>query len=59
MNKKYSEYLSQDEIISIQQRIVDLYGDDYLTPLEYGQLFNQLADSILHEEDDTLFTNNI
>jgi ABC-type uncharacterized transport system fused permease/ATPase subunit len=55
----YREYLSQDEILQIQQHITDVFGDDYLQPHEYHQLFNQIADSVIHDDDDTLFTNNI
>ena len=55
---QYKEYLSQDEILQIQQHITDVYGEDYLQPHEYHQLFNQLANSILHEEDDEMFIGN-
>ena len=54
----YKEYLSQDEILQIQQHITDVYGEDYLQPHEYHQLFNQLTNSILHEEDDEMFIGN-
>ena len=54
---QYKEYLSQDEIIEIQQHITDVYGEDYLQPHEYHQLFNQIADSVIH--DDEMFINNI
>ena len=44
---QYQEYLSQDEILEIQQHITDVYGEDYLQPHEYHQLFNQIADAML------------
>lgn len=53
----YGEYLSQDEIVEIQQHITDVYGEDYLQPHEYHQLFNQIADEYIH--DDEMYTNNI
>ncbi|EGQ3068526.1 hypothetical protein H2493_002472 [Staphylococcus pseudintermedius] len=53
----YNTYLSQDEIVNIQQRIIDLYGDEYLTSDEYFELFNQMADTYLHDDD--LYINNI
>lgn len=59
MNQKYSEYLSQEDIARIQQHINDIYQEEYLTGLEYNQLFNQIADTVIHEEDDAMFTNNI
>ena len=58
MNHYKSEYLSQDEVIAIQQRISDMYYEEYLTPSEYNELFNQIADTVIHAEDDTLFVNN-
>lgn len=48
---QYEEYLSQDEIIEIQQHITDVFGDDYLQPHEYHQLFNQIADEHIHDDD--------
>lgn len=53
----YNKFLSFDEIEEIHQRIIDVHGDDYLTPAEHSQLFNIIADEYIH--DDTLFTNNI
>lgn len=55
---QYQEYLSQDEHQEIIQRINDLYGEYYLTGHEFTQLYEQLANSILHEEDDEMFINN-
>lgn len=46
----YDKYLSFKEIEDIQQRIVDLYQDEYLTPAEHSQLFAQMADMYLHDE---------
>jgi hypothetical protein len=57
--EQYQEYLTRDEILQIQQHITDVFGEDYLQPHEYHQLFNQIADSVIHDDDDTLFTNNI
>ena len=48
---QYQEYLSQDEIIEIQQHITDVFGEDYLQPHEYHQLFNQIADEYIHDDD--------
>ena len=48
---QYEEYLSQDEILQIQQHITDVFGDDYLQPHEYHQLFNQIADEYIHDDD--------
>jgi len=48
---QYRKYLSQDEIIEIQQHITDVYGEDYLQPHEYHQLFNQIADEYIHDDD--------
>ena len=48
---QYRKYLSQDEIIEIQQHITDVFGDDYLQPHEYHQLFNQIADEYIHDDD--------
>ena len=57
---QYEEYLSQDEHQEIIQRINDIYGEYYLTGNEFTQLYEQLANSILHEEDDEMFIcNNI
>lgn len=58
MNQYRTQYLSQDEVIAIQQRITDIYGDDYLQPHEYHELFLQLSDEYVHAEDDTLYINN-
>lgn len=59
MNQYKTQYLSQDEVIAIQQRISDMYGDDeYMTSNEYHQLFLQLADEYIHELDDSLYVNN-
>lgn len=55
---QYQEYLSQDEHQEIIQRINDLYGEYYLTGHEFTQLYEQLANSILHEEDDEMFIGN-
>jgi hypothetical protein len=57
--EQYQEYLTRDEILQIQQHITDVFGEDYLQPHEYHQLFNQIANSILHQEDDEMFINNI
>lgn len=54
----YREYLSIEQHQEIIQRINDLYGEYYLTGNEFTQLYEQLANSILHEEDDEMFTNN-
>lgn len=51
------EYLTKDEIMEIQIRITDIYSEDYLTPQEYHQLFNVMADEYIH--NDTLYINNI
>ena len=48
---QYRKYLSQDEIIEIQQHITDVFGDDYLQPHEYHQLFIQIADEYIHDDD--------
>ena len=48
---QYRKYLSQDEIIEIQQHITDVFGEDYLQPHEYHQLFNQIADEYIHDDD--------
>ena len=53
---QYQEYLSQDEILQIQQHITDVYGEDYLQPHEYHQLVNQIADPYIH--DDEMFIGN-
>ena len=55
---QYKEYLSQDEHQEIIQRINDLYGEYYLTGYEFTQLYEQLANSILHEDDDEMFIGN-
>lgn len=55
---QYKEYLSQDEILQIQQHITDVYGEDYLQPHEYHQLFNQIADAYIHD-DEMYIGNNI
>ena len=55
---QYQEYLSQDEHQEIIQRINDLYGEYYLTGHEFTQLYEQLANSILHEDDDEMFIGN-
>lgn len=55
---QYKEYLSQDEHQEIIQRINDLYGEYYLTGHEFTQLYEQLANSILHEDDDEMFIGN-
>ncbi|WP_426451240.1 hypothetical protein ACP272_13770 (plasmid) [Staphylococcus xylosus] len=55
---QYQEYLSQDEHQEIIQRINDIYGEYYLTGNEFTQLYEQLANSILHEEDDEMFIGN-
>lgn len=55
---QYQEYLSQDEHQEIIQRINDLYGEYYLTGHEFTQLYEQLANSILHQEDDEMFIGN-
>ena len=55
---QYQEYLSQDEHQEIIQRINDLYGEYYLTGYEFTQLYGQLANSILHEDDDEMFIGN-
>ena len=54
----YREYLSIEQHEEITQRINDLYGEYYLTGYEFTQLYGQLADSILHEDDDEMFINN-
>ena len=54
----YREYLSIEQHQEIVQRINDIYGEYYLTGNEFTQLYEQLANSILHEEDDEMFINN-
>ena len=56
---QYRKYLSQDEILQIQQHITDVFGDDYLQPHEYHQLFNQIADEYIHDDDEMFIGNNI
>lgn len=56
--EQYQEYLTRDEHQEIIQRINDLYGEYYLTGHEFTQLYEQLANSILHEEDDEMFIGN-
>lgn len=54
----YREYLSIEQHQEIIQRINDIYGEYYLTGNEFTQLYEQLANSILHEEDDEMFIGN-
>lgn len=49
------DYLSKQEIHEIHQHIQDIYNDDYLLPSEHAQLFNQIMDAYIHEDDDALF----
>lgn len=55
---QYKEYLTRKQHQEIVQRISDIYGEYYLTGNEFTQLYEQLANSILHEEDDEMFIGN-
>ena len=55
----YQEYLTRDEHQEIIQRINDLYSEYYLTGSEFVMLYESMANDLLHEEDDEMFTNNI
>lgn len=56
---QYQEYLSQDEHQEIIQRINDIYGEDYLQAYEFCQIYEEFANSLIHEDDDNLYVNNI
>lgn len=55
----YGEYLSREQHQEITQRINDTFGEDYLQAYEFCQIYEEFANSILHEEDDEMFINNI
>jgi len=55
----YREYLSIEQHQEIIQRINDTFGEDYLQAYEFCQIYEEFANSILHEDDDEMFTNNI
>lgn len=56
---QYREYLTRNQHQEILQRINDLYGEDYLTGNEFGQIYEEFANSLIHEDDDNLYVNNI
>ena len=55
----YREYLSIEQHQEITQRINDLYGEDYLQAYEFCQIYEEFANSLIHEDDDNLYVNNI
>lgn len=55
----YRKYLSIEQHQEITQRINDTFGEDYLQAYEFCQIYEEFANSILHEEDDEMFINNI
>ena len=55
----YKEYLTREQHQEITQRINDLYGEDYLQAYEFCQIYEEFANSLIHEDDDNLYVNNI
>ncbi|WP_177165137.1 hypothetical protein [Staphylococcus sp. LCT-H4] len=55
----YREYLTRKQHQEIIQRINDTFGEDYLQAHEFGQIYEEFANSLIHEDDDNLYINNI
>ena len=55
----YKEYLSIEQHQEIIQRINDTFGEDYLQAYEFCQIYEEFANSLIHEDDDNLYVNNI
>lgn len=55
----YKEYLSIEQHQEIVQRIKDTFGEDYLQAYEFCQIYEEFANSLIHEDDDEMFINNI
>ena len=55
---QYRKYLSQDEHQEIVQRILDTFGEDYLQAYEFCQIYEEFANSLIHEDDDEMFIGN-
>ena len=55
----YKEYLSIEQHQEIVQRINDTFGEDYLQAYEFCQIYEEFANSLIHEDDDNLYVNNI
>lgn len=55
----YKEYLSIEQHQEIIQRINDTFGEDYLQAYEFCQIYEEFANSLIHEDDDNLYINNI
>lgn len=56
---QYQEYLTRKQHQEIVQRINDIYGENYLQAYEFCQIYEEFANSLIHEDDDNLYVNNI
>ena len=54
----YKEYLSIEQHQEIVQRINDTFGEDYLQAYEFCQIYEEFANSLIHEDDDEMFIGN-
>ena len=54
----YREYLSREQHQEIVQRILDTFGEDYLQAYEFCQIYEEFANSLIHEDDDEMFIGN-
>ena len=54
----YKEYLTRKQHQEVVQRINDTFGDDYLQAHEFCQIYEEFANSLIHEDDDEMFIGN-
>lgn len=54
----YKEFLTKNQHQEIIQRITDVYGQDYLLGHEFAQIYEEFANSVLHEEEEQLYLGN-
>ena len=52
------EYITKEQNAEIIQRLIDIYGQDYLLGNEWAEAYKQLADDYIYNDIDELYIYN-
>ena len=52
------EYITREQNAEIIQRLIDIYGQDYLQGHEWAEAYKQLADDYIYNDIDELYIYN-
>lgn len=52
------QYITREQNAEIIQRLIDIYGQDYLLGHEWAEAYTQLADDYIYNDIDELYIYN-